>query len=71
MHIDVEGEWLVILMGLRDEDAVCESGPDWIGLEDGRALRGWWGVEAAMDAEDYLDERLQNPGHNEEAYPRR
>jgi len=24
-----------------------------------------------MDAEDYLNDRLENPGHNEEAYPRR
>lgn len=71
MHIDVEGKWFTILVGLRDEDAICEVELDWIGLEDGWALRGRQGFKVAMEAEDYIGERLETPGYDEEAYPRR
>jgi hypothetical protein len=71
VHIDVEGERFVALVGSRDEDAVGESGPDWIRLEDGWVLRGRWGFEVAMEAKDHLNDGLEKPGLNEEAYPRR
>jgi hypothetical protein len=71
MDIHVEGEWVVIFVRLRDEDAICELRSNWVGLGNGWALRGWWRFKAVMETRSYFDERFQSPSYNEDAYPRR